>query len=266
MTAPLTPLERFLRDGPPDEAGYRPRSLDVSPLTASNGATGVIRVDRVGTVRTRDRTQLGSSWQFLAAVLVVAVGAGLVGVVSLRDRSGATEPASSAVPAIANPPLTAPFVSPRNGFSIRYPAGWTVTQATAAWPPDVFLPYGHPALDQFVSPGVGRLVVASQRLGAGQTAEDFIAAYVEPYAGPKPCVGPPSTWPRLPIDGESGYLIAADCPVSLDKRIADRDVSFQTLVFAGGRVYQIRFDGDVDLASFEALLATVRLTPSLAID
>ena len=266
MTAPFTALERSLRDGPPDEGGYRPRSLDVSPLTESGGAPGVIRVDRVGTIRTRDRTQLGSSWQILAAVLVAAVGVGLVGFVSLRDRSGATEPASSALPAIAIPPLTAPFVSPRNGFSIRYPAGWTVTPATSAWPQDVFLPYGHPALDQFVGPGVGRVVVASQRLAAGQTAEDFIAGYVEPYAGPQHCVGPPSTWPRLPIDGESGYLIAADCPMSLDSRIADRDVSFRTLVFAGGRVYTIRLDGDVDLASFEALLATVRLTPAQAVD
>ena len=265
MTAPFTAVERSLRDGPPDEGGYRPRPLDLPPMTESQEATR-IRVDRVGSIRTRDRTQLGSSWQFIAAVLVMAVGSGLVGFVSLRDRSGTTEPALSAVPAIAIPPLTAPFVSPRNGYSIRYPAGWTVTPATSAWPPDVFLPNGHPALDQFVGPGVGRLDVASQRLGTGQTAEDFIAGYVEPYAGPKRCVGPPSTWPRLPIDGESAYLIAADCPMSLDNQIADRDVSFRTLVFAGGRVYQIRFDGDVDLASFEALLATVRLTPAQAID
>ena len=41
---------------------------------------------------------------------------------------------------------------------------------------------------------------------------------------------------------------------------------FNAFVFAGDRVYQITLDGEVDLAYFEALLATMKLDPASAID
>ena len=264
MTDALEILERSLRDGPPDELGYRQQPLDLPHVLASDGTLRAIRLDRVANGRTKRRTEIGSSWRFLAAVVVVALSIAALGIVNIRDR-GVTGPLSGPS-AIVIPPLSDAFTSPRNGFSIRYPAGWDVTPATASWPPDIFLPDGHPALDQFIRRGTARLVVASQRLGVGQTENDFATSYVEPYAGPNQCVGPPSTWPRLTIGGASGYLIGADCHVSLDNRISDRDVSFRALAFSGGRVYEIRFDGDVDLDYFKAILATVRLTPSTAVD
>jgi hypothetical protein len=265
MTDAFEILERSLRDGPPDELGYRAQPLDLPHVLASDGSIRAIRLDRVVSVRTKRRTEIGSSWRFLAAVVVVAVSLAAVGIVGLRDRLGLVGPASGPS-AITIPPLSEAFTSPRNGFSIRYPAGWTVTPATASWPPDIFLPEGHPALDRFIRPGTARLVVASQRLGVGQTEDDFVAAYVEPYPGPNQCVGPSTTWPRLAIGGASGYLIGADCQVPLDNRVADRDVAFRAFAFSGGRVYEIRLDGDVDLAYFKAILATVRLTPSSAVD
>ncbi len=264
MSGALEMLERSLRDGPPDEAGYRAQPLNLPRVLASDGTVRAIRLDRVVSVRTKRRTEIGSSWRFLAAVVVVAVSIAALGIVNIRDRV-VTGPLSGPS-AITIPPLSEAFTSPRNGFSIRYPAGWTVTPATASWPPDVFLPDGHPALDQFIRRGTARLVVASQRLGVGQTESDFVAAYVEPYAGPNQCVGPPSTWPRLTIGGASGYLIGADCHISLDNKISDRDVLFRAFAFSGGRVYEIRFDGDVDLDYFKAILATIRLTPSTAVD
>ena len=59
---------------------------------------------------------------------------------------------------------------------------------------------------------------------------------------------------------------AGEANLWVDSRISDRDIGFDALVFAGGRVYQIGFDGDVDLAYFKAILATVRLDPAQATD
>ncbi|MES2209585.1 MAG: hypothetical protein V4515_05295 [Chloroflexota bacterium] len=283
MTGPLGDLERSLRDGPPDESGYLPRLLEVSSGPGKEGSTRIVRVQRVNAPRFVRRAQVAAPWQFLAAVLVVAVGVAALGSIRTRLQPGVVGPGSStptavapspssppdsgsAAPGIVIPPLTETYVSARNGFSVRYPAGWTVTPATASWPANAFLPYGHPALDTIARPGEARLMVASQALGNGQTEEQWLAAFFRPYTGGEPCGGDRSTWPRLEIDGALGYLDAADCLVPIDSRISIRDVGFDALVFSGGRVYQFGFDGDVDLAYFKALLATVRLDPSQAIN
>lgn len=281
MTGPLGELERSLRDGPPDEGGYRPQLLNARPGLANGATTGTVQLQRVAGGTSLRRAKATPSWHYLAAVLVVAVSIAALGIISTRlqpgiDGSGSPSPSAaspspslqpssdSPTPAIAVPPLTQTFVSIRNGFSVRYPDGWTVTTATASWPANAFLPYGHPALDTLARPGVARLMVASQALGNGQTEEEWLTAFFRPYLGGTPCGGDRATWPRLQIDGASGYLDLADCPVPVDSRISDRDVGFEALVFAGGRVYQIGFDGDVDLAYFKVVLASVRLDPSKA--
>jgi hypothetical protein len=285
MTGPLGALERSLRDGPPDEAGYRPGRLEAPTGVAGEGPTRIVPLERIIAVPSIRRAQSAPAWQYLAAVLVVAVGIAAFGIIGRPSQTGVDGPESappssispspspspraSAGPATASiivPPLTETFLSPRNGFSLQYPAGWTVTPATAGWPADTYLPYGNPALDTLERAGEARLIVASQPLGAGGTEEAWLSAFFRPYEGGAPCGGDRSTWPRLEIDGVLGYLDAADCFVPLDARISDRDVSFDALVFSGGRVYQFGLDGDVDLAYFKALLATVRLDPSQAID
>ena len=149
---------------------------------------------------------------------------------------------------------------------MRHPAGWVIRPATAAWPLNIFLPVGNPGLDELTRPGVARLVVASQRLGTGQTEDDWLAAYFHPYQGGLTCGGDRSTWPRLPISGASGYLDADACGWPADERVSEPDVWFDAIVFSGGRVYQIGLDGNVDLAYFKAVLAEVTLDPSSAID
>ncbi|MBI2762287.1 MAG: hypothetical protein HYX54_00800 [Chloroflexi bacterium] len=283
MTGPLGELERSLRAGPPDEDGYRPRPLTASAALAGDEPTRTVSRPRVigGTAVRRDRAT--PPWYYLAAVLVVAVSFAALGIIGIRNQPGAGGPgspspsgaspspspqtsSSSPTASILVPPLTQTFVSRRNGFSVDYPDGWTVTSATLSWPVNDFLPYGHPALDTLARPGEARLMVASQALGQGQTEDEWLAAFFRPYMGGPACGGDRSTWPRLDVDGVSGYLDMADCPVPIDSRISDRDVGFDVLVFAGGRVYDIGFDGDVDLAYFKALLATLRLDPSNAVD
>lgn len=271
-------LERSLHEGPPDESGYRPRLLEGSPRGAEERQPHLLPLERVTALPSIRRAQGSPPWHYLAAVLVVAIGIAAIGILSTRPAavgdSSAPPSASPSVQATASPsasPISVPaltqtFVSTRNGFSVDYPAGWTATPATAGWPPVTYLPYGNPALDTLERSGEARLIVASQPLGPGGTEETWLAAFFRPYEGGAPCAGDRSTWPRLEIGGVLGYLDAADCFVPLDARISERDVSFDALVFSGGRVYQFGLDGDVDLAYFKALLATVQLDPSKAID
>jgi len=290
MSGPGGAFERSLRDGPPDEAGYRPVASGTAPWLEAgdqsrrDGQARTAPVQRVIGRPSVRRTQVTPLWQSLAAVVIVAVAIAGVGIVGSGFRFSVSAPASvvptsvapnespggslgSASPPIVVPPLTETFVSPRNGFSVRYPAGWTVTPATTAWPPNTFLPYGHPALDTLQLPGAPRLIVASQPLGVGQTAEAWLAAFFRPFQGSMAeCGGDWSTWPRLDVGGQLGYLDADGCPLHADEKIADRDVSFDALVFAGGRVYEVALDGDVDLDYFKALLETVQLDPSHALD
>jgi hypothetical protein len=271
MTSTYEALERSLRAGPPDEAGYRARPLDLPTATVDQAPTAmaawapqrVVPVARVVAARRPDRAPVGSSWRNLAAVLVVAIGLMAAGIVSLANRADVGGRTSSGISVSA---LTERFASARNGFSISYPAGWTVTPATAAWPRNTSLPNGHPAFDRLELPDVAQLVVASQPLGQGQTEEDWLAAFFQPYPRANPCSSDRSTWPRLQLDGASAYLDVIDCPTSRDHQIAARDMSFEALAFAGGRVYQFRLNGDVDRADFETLLASVRFDPAHAVD
>jgi len=297
MTEPRDTLERSLRDGPPDEVGYRSQPLELDLGRGAWSKTGMTPLHRVVPVRgPRHRRPIALGMP-IAATLVIAVGVTGLAILTRHSPSVIVQPAASAAtspspspspatspspersPASATPPPAAAislpipaetFISPRNGFSVRYPTGWTVTPASASWLPDTFLPIGNPALDELKRDGEARLVVASQPLAAGQTEEQWLAGYFPPYRAGLPCLADSRAAiagsPRLPIGGRSGYLDIAGCPSPADGSIAARDITYEAMVFAGGRIYQITLDGDVDRAYFGALLATVVLDPAHAID
>ena len=269
MTDPAGAFERSLRDGPPDERGYRPRPLDLAPREATDTASRTALVSPVVTIGGGGRASARSIWRYIAAAvaMVLVVGVAAIGIGLVRERSVASTPApTETTPAIPVPPLTETFTSNRNGFTVRHPAGWEIKQATAAWPLNFFLPNGNPALDQIMLRGAARLTVASQPLEAGQTETDWLDAFFHPYQGAQACDIERSKWAQLVIDGRSGYLDAKGCTMGADGRIADRDVWFDALVFDGGRVYKISLDGDVDLDYFKAILATIQLEPLTAVD
>lgn len=299
MTDPFSTLERSLRDGPPDESGYRVSRRELEIGIGARTVDGITPVQTVvPTLRARRVLSLSPRTPIVALlVAVIAVGAVLLatrnsqpvvgppasstpapGETSTASQtpspaaSSSAGPPASALPgesAIPVPPLTQTFMSTRNGFSIQYPAGWTATPATESWPPDTYTQFGSPTLDELKLAGQARLIVASQRLGAGQTEAQWVAAYFRPFAGGDACPNASelATSPRLPIDGHSGYLDIAGCPASSnDPAISSRDVVFESFVFSADRVYQVTLDGDVDLAYFEALLATLKLDPASAID
>jgi hypothetical protein len=275
MTRAFHALERSLRDGPPDESGYIPGPIEVGRGARPDSALPAVTLERVRPVdigRPPRRRSLSSSFSFIVSIAVaMALVVGGLAVFYRLGGIGAGEnrtpsPSSAATGPAVVAPLTETFVSPRNGFSVRYPAGWSVKPATKSWPAEIFLPLGNSAFDELQRAGEARLVVASQRLGAGQTDADWLAAFHHPYPGAAPCGTAPSASPRVTIDGHSGYLVAVGCPMPADSTFSTPDIQFQAIVIADGRVYDIELDGNVDRSYFDALVATIRLDPASAID
>ena len=131
----------------------------------------------------RTWTLPSNTWR-LAAAAVVAVIIFAAGAIFLGGLSGggvggpgATPTptpypfATDAVlPSPSIPPLTETFTSNLHGYSVKYPAGWTATQSTAAWSGSTTLISGSPGLDDLLG-DTARLTGTSQPLAAGQTAE-----------------------------------------------------------------------------------------------
>jgi hypothetical protein len=276
MTRAFHALERSLRDGPPDESGYVAGPLALGQGLGEEQATAFGTLERVrrGDLPRPPRTMrpsLDVVTVLALAVVVVFGGLGALGLLSRWGTGGLQTPYPSLPPSadgsgIVVPSMTETFTSTRNGFSVRYPAGWSVKAATTSWPADIFLPIGNSALDELKQPGEARLTAASQRLGPAQTEDEYLASFARPYQGSHPCGSAPSVSPRVPIDGHSGYLVAAGCPAPADSKFSVPDIQFQALVIADSRAYEITLDGNVDRAYFEAILATMRLDPSSAID
>ena len=261
-------LERSLREGPPDESGYAAGRIDTGAPARSKPVGSTMTVERVGRVPTRAVFPTFSVVSALALALAIAVG----GIVFLGSMNG-SGPGGQQTPqhppsgsTLSIPPLTRTFVSPRNGFTVSYPAGWSVRPATKSWPPDIFLPLGNPAYDQFQRPGEAALNVASQPLAAGQTEADWLASFSHPYQGAAPCGTAPADSPRLAISGRSGYLVDAGCPMPADTNFSNPDLRYRAIVIADGRVYDISLHGNVDRAYFDAIVATIRLDPASAAD
>ena len=263
MTDPLRALERSLREGPPDEADYRAESIVVDNRVVLGPGAVDVEMEQLRRTRLRQRPRSVLPASYLAAVLTIAVVAGGVAILGEVGKPSGT---GAATPSISVPALSETFISPRNGFSVNYPAGWTVTPATADWAENTFLPLGNPALDDLRRAGEARLVVASQPLAAGETEAEWLAAFVHPFTGPVVCATDPATSPRLPIGGQSGYLDTPGCPLPGDTKFSTPDLEYSAIVFAGGRAYRFSLDGVVDLAYFQAVLDTVILDPANAVD
>ena len=267
---PVTALERSLREGPPDEAGYRAEAIDFSVTPGQAPVAGQGRRRSVRLVR-RSRT-MSSPLSFadsLVVLLVIVAGgflvlqrASLIGSGSSPQPTSLRSPGASPIPV---PALTQTFASTRNGFSVQYPAGWAIKAATTSWRPGTYVPIGNPSLDELKQLGEARLVVASQRLPQGQTESKWLASFARPF-DLGACSGDRAGWPRLTVDGASGYLDIEACSLPADTGFSTPDRLYDLIVFSGGRVYEIGLDGVVDRGYFEAILATMHLDPASAMD
>jgi hypothetical protein len=266
---PVTALERSLREGPPDEAGYRAEAIDFNATSDQARVAGRGRGRTAGSIgRPRSTRPLFSFADSLVVLLVLVIGGFAVVRVSQVASGPSPQPTSLRSPGpspIPVPALTETFVSTRNGYSVRYPVGWATTAATTSWRPLTYVPIGNSALDELKKVGEARLVVASQKLAPGQSEAQWLASFAHPF-DLGTCSGDRAAWPPVTVDGASGYLDIEACPLPADRGFSTPDLLFEVIVFSGGRVYQIGLDGAVDRGYFDAILATVHFDPASALD
>ena len=207
-----------------------------------------------------------------AVIAVLAVGGAFMILRPSQSSVGAPSPSPSAsagavASAAATPrtsPITVPaltqtFTSPRNGFSVKYPTGWTIIPATQSWAAGTSTDWGNPALDAIKTSDV-RLVVASQRLASGQTPDAWLTAYCKTGGTSASSCGP-----QIKIGGETGY-VDLDGEPAVGGAIVAGGVIFDAAVVVGGRGYVITMDGILDRAYFQAFLDTVSFDAPSAVD
>jgi hypothetical protein len=229
---------------------------------------------------TRQRRAMRGPWRFrtmtiparvaaAAAIGVLAVGGAFlvfrpgqpaVGAPSPSPNQSTPTVAPSAQPSkagFATPALTETYTSARNGFAVSYPAGWTVTPATAIWSPGEQQGWGPISFDRIRTNDV-RIQGGSQPLEPGQTPAAWNQANCD-------CAATFATMETVDIAGATGYR-GADGSRPPYPGVAPDGVIFTAQVVSGGRGYLFVMDGHVDRAMFDAFLKTVRFVPVEAID
>ncbi len=183
-----------------------------------------------------------------AAVLVVAVGLLAINVVSLLPDG------SSVGGSVDFPSLTKTFVSPRNGFAVKYfdRGDGTVTPANQLWG------FSNQVDDGFDGVETGSAAVfkgASTEFPDGAIDERIDEYFSDEYVLRRGCGVPRSQQAEITIDGQSG-------------RISECANRIEATVVAGGRLYlfTLTHDRTDARAVFDAFVATIDLTPETAVD
>jgi hypothetical protein len=177
----------------------------------------------------------------------------VIGVIALLARAGDDHSTSPAV----FPDLTTSFVSPRNGFTVKYPdrGEGTVTPAQQS------LGFSPQVDDGFDVVETGSAAVfkgasteAPERPGFSidEQIDDYLA---EDFVLSGGCGVPRSQQAEITIDGQSGRV--AECPHHIE-----------ATVVAGGQLYLFTLSHDRSdaRAVFDAFVATIDLTPETAVD
>jgi len=193
-----------------------------------------------------------------AAVLVAAVGLVAITVVPRQpdgSNVGGASPSPTPTQAVDFPDLTATFVSPRNGFSVKHPDTAALAPAKQLWG------FSEPADDGFdvVGTGLGAVFKGASTnsgFGGGGSIDERVDEYLSGDGVlPGGCRVPRSQQAELTIDGQSGRI--SECPNRIE-----------ATVVAGGRLYAFTLTHDRKdaRAVFDAFVATIELTPETAVD
>lgn len=176
-------------------------------------------------------------WLAAAAALVVIAGS-----VAVLSMAGDDEPFSAA-------DLTTTFVSPRNGFSMQHPDGAAVTAAEQIW--------GYDDGFDVVDMGSGTVFKGVSQGSAGLGDESIDQEVDESVSEllSDGCAVPRREQEAITIDGVLGRI--AECSNHIEATVVTDE---QLYLFTLTRV------GDDARAIFDALLATIDLTPETRVD
>ena len=191
-----------------------------------------------------------------AAIVVLVVGAAAL----LMKPGGNVGATPSRLPSTVAPSPSAlaagnlekDFVSDRYGYAVSYFPPWTVVPATKTWLPGLENRWNTGYNDELRGSDI-RFSGASQRLGASQTEGAWLAA----YAGG----ADPATWPTIQVGGATGRLDADGVPAA-GGTIMPGGRMFDVVAIKDGVASNFNMDGNVDRATFDAVLSSIRLTPS----
>lgn len=164
--------------------------------------------------------------------------------------SGSSAAAASSSAALL---LEKTFTSALYGYTVDIPAGWTRLPAALEWTAGSVNNWASGFNDELKGTDI-RFSGAAQVLAKGQTADDWLAAYASG--------GDPKKWPRVRIDGQIGSIDADGVP-ALGGTIVPGGRMYDAVVVSRNVAFNFNMDGNVDRATFDAFLATVKL-PALA--
>jgi hypothetical protein len=213
--------------------------------------------------RTRSMSMTSRLMAGAAAVAVVLVG----GLFLLRPGGGLNVGASASPSASGSTPPTAlvldqTFVSDRYGYSVAYPRAWTSFQSSLPWRSGDENMWGSGINDELTGPGI-RFSGAAQALAGGQTADAWLRDYGSPIGALAGQGSGPADWPTVTIGGVPGWIDIDDRAASAGT-VAPGGRIFDAVVVSGGYGFNFNMDGNVDRATFDAFLATVKL-PALPV-
>ena len=209
------------------------------------------------------RRPVRSVWLLTAAAALVAA---LVGVLTRVGDDQSTADSDTAV--VGFPNLTSTFVSPRNGFSVRYfdRGEGTVTPAEQLWGFSERVDDGFDVVETGLAavfkgastefPGERPcLNTEYEPIPCGSIDEQIDRYLSDDYVLGGGCGVPRSQQVEITIDGQSGRI--AECPNHIE-----------ATVVAGGRLYLFTLSHDRGdaRAVFDAFVATIELTPETAVD
>jgi hypothetical protein len=189
-----------------------------------------------------------------AVVVAVVIGYVMLGLGRAPDTGGIQTPSPTFTPSpspISPPPPTSTesYTSAIHGYTVSYPAGWTVREATESWTTEI--PFQASAFADVIATSDNRfLAVASQPL-AGRNSDAWSDQITSNSDWGDTCE--PTSEP-VTIDGESGISVT-HC-----------DGTQTALVAVANRGYLIVLYGVEEPETFMEILATMQLDPASAVN
>jgi hypothetical protein len=264
---PETILAAWLDEGPTDLPDATRRAILTALPTTSQARRGLFAPRSYFEMNTYTRLAA------VALVAVVAVGGALylfgqgpgAGGQGGSPTASPVTPSPTVAPNSPTPTVDTtswvPFTSAFYGFSVRHPAGWTVTPGSGHWSltnqPDAATDIlADPTGPMLVCCHVPNFMGYEAPVPAGMTPQAFIAAYA-PVVNASACYPPPSAIVQATVDGHPAEIAYGGC--------VSQYFFAEATVVIGNRVWFFDLHGP-DRSLILSFLSTVTIDPTKVVD